>query len=102
MKLFGLKVILDYQTQIEFRMRFPLPFVDWRAHSILLRRYHTGRRIEWEVSSRNSTPGTDENMAALSQTRAAMLWSVKQKYDPRAFINTHLLINKHVKINVDE
>ena len=83
MKLFGLKVICDYQAQIEFRMRFPLPFVDWRACSILLLRYHTGRRrIEWEVWRWNSTPGTDDSMAALRQTRAAMLWSVKQKYDP--------------------
>ena len=83
MKLFALKVICEYQAQIEFRMRFPLPFVDWRVHSILLLRYHTGRRrIEWEVWRFISTPGTDESMAALSQTRAAMLWSVKQKYDP--------------------
>ena len=81
MKLFGLKVICEYQAQIEFRMWFPLPFVDWRAHSILLLRYHTGRRrIEWEVWRRISTPGTEESMGALSQTREAMLWSVKQKY----------------------
>ena len=50
MKLFGFKVICDYQAQIEFRMWFPLPFIDWKAHSMLLLRYHTRRRrIEWEV-----------------------------------------------------
>ena len=64
-------------------MRVPLSVIDWRACSFLLLRYHTGkRRIEWEVWRWISTPGTDESMAALSQTRAAMLWSVKQKYDP--------------------
>ena len=74
-------------------MRFPLPFMDWRAHSILLLRYHTRRRrIEWEVWRFISTPGTDESMAALSQTRAAMLWSVKQKYDPSKSLRFNPLI----------
>ena len=73
----------DYSVTIELQMRFPLPVIDWRARSFLLLRYHTGRRrIEWEVWRWISTPGTDKSMAALSQTRAAMLWSVKQKYDP--------------------
>ena len=82
MKLFCLKVVCDYKAQFEFQMRFPLPFKDWRAHSILLLRYDTGRRrIEWEVWRWASTPETNESMAALSQTRAAMLWSVTQKYD---------------------
>ena len=82
MKLFCLKVMCEYKAQFELRLRFPLPFLDWRAHSMLLFQYNTGRRIEWEVWRWISTPGTDESMAALSQTRAAMLWSVKQKYDP--------------------
>ena len=83
MKLFCLKVMCEYKAQFELQLRFHLPFVDWRAHSMLLFWYNTGRRrIEWEVWRWFSTPGTDESMAALSQTRAAMLWSVKQKYDP--------------------
>ena len=83
MKLFSLKVTFLYETQFELKMRVPLPFIDWRACSILLFKFNTGRmRIEWEVWRWISTPGTDEGMAALSQTRAAMLWSVKQKYDP--------------------
>ena len=83
MKLFSVKVTVLYETQFELKMRVPLPFIDWRVRSILLFKFNTGRRrIEWEVWRWISTPGTDESMAALSQTRAAMLWSVKQKYDP--------------------
>ena len=81
MKL-GLIIKIDYNVTLEVRMCFPLPVIDWMAHSVLLPRYNTGRkRIEWEVWRWISTPGTDESMAALSQTRAAMLWSVTQKYD---------------------
>ena len=78
----GIRVLADFSVTIELQMRVPLPVIDWRARSFLLR-YHTGRRrIEWEVWRWISTPGTDKSMAALSQTRAAMVWSVKQKYDP--------------------
>ena len=46
MKLFGVKMTILYETQIELRMRVPLPFIVWTAHSILLFKYNTGRRIE--------------------------------------------------------
>ena len=73
---------LSHNLWGEIGLRVPLPLIDCRAHSLLLFQYNTGRRrIEWEVWRWISTPGTDESMAALSQTRAAMLWSVKQKYD---------------------
>ena len=50
MKLFGLIMKVDYAATIEVRMRCPLPVIDWKAHSLLLFRYNTGkRRIEWEV-----------------------------------------------------
>ena len=50
MKLFGLILKVDYNATLEVRMCVPLPVIDWRAHSILLLRYNTGRRrIEWEV-----------------------------------------------------
>ena len=83
MKLFGLILKVDYNSTLEVRIWVPLPVIDWRAHPILLLRYNTGRRrIEWEVWRWISTPGTDESMATLSQTRATMLRSVKQKYHP--------------------
>ena len=83
MKLLSLIFTIDYHATFEVRLRVPLPVTDWRVRSLFLFRYNTGRRrIEWEVWRFISKPGTDESMAALSQTRAAMLWSVKQKYDP--------------------
>ena len=42
-----------------------------------------------------STPGTDKSMAALSQTRAAMLWSVKQKYDPSKSLRFKLKLSRN-------
>ena len=50
MRLFSAKVTVLYEAQFELKMWVPLPFIDWRARSILLFKFNTGkRRIEWEV-----------------------------------------------------
>ena len=50
MRLFGFKLKLEYKVTLEVRLRFPLPVIDWKACSVLLLRYSTGRRrIQWEV-----------------------------------------------------
>ena len=50
MRLFNIKVAIDYRARIELKMHFHLPVIDWKGRSFLLLRYDTGRRrIEWEV-----------------------------------------------------